>query len=59
MNTWDNLSKDQIETYAPITRKICPIISDSETPKTCVTSCCSWWDSKYGRCAVLSQACKK
>lgn len=50
--------------------KICPLILNQylelNLPKesltkncSCKTSECAWYDLKYGRCAVLSQACKK
>lgn len=45
--------------------KMCPLSlhfdkeQDEHRACDCQKEECAWYDAKYGRCAVLSQACKK
>ena len=60
MHDWNEIREASNKShYAPVYNKICPMISNPEIPAECVSKECAWWDGKYGRCAVLSQACKK
>lgn len=61
MKDWNEVKENAQKkaTYVASTTRICPLLSNTETPAECVTQSCAWWDGKYGRCAVLSQACKK
>lgn len=64
MMEWNNIQNELAEREkknyrAAMWHPICPMVSDASTPAECVASSCAWWDAKYGRCAVLSQACKK
>lgn len=59
MRDWNDIQKGLPDVYPPIKTKICPIMSDTTQPVECLYTACAWWDGKYGRCAVLSQACKK
>lgn len=61
MKNWADIQEGNHSktTYIPTYSKICPMISNTDQAAECVHDSCSWYDSKYGRCAVFSIACKK